>query len=233
MRIQGAVAAVVIAVLIAGAEGLGSAATVAIVGDSGTVCGILAGTERRSIQCARVGRPAFSILPNFSFDSVSGGSEFLCGLKSGGHSFFCWSADDPSSDSLTAKRVYNGAVVLTDLSVGKDQVCAFERNTTRIRWWRGHGTFPTTVDGDFRSLTSGRGFSCGIGSNDLVQCWGSRGSVIQSAFQNLTIMSIVAGDSHVCGISIAGLLFCKGSNSSGQLIPSSGVPFQFSDLALG
>ncbi|KAK8970905.1 putative serine/threonine-protein kinase-like protein CCR3 [Platanthera guangdongensis] len=47
------------------------------------------------------------------------------------------------------------------------------------------------------------------------------------------MMSIVAGDSHVCGITISGFLICRGSNSSGQLNAPSGSAFEFSGLALG
>ncbi|KAG0453523.1 hypothetical protein HPP92_024827 [Vanilla planifolia] len=225
--------ALVTAFLIARTNGLGSAATVAIISSSGTVCGILAGGERRSIQCTRVQQPAFSVLPDSSFNSLSGGRNFFCGLSSGRRGFFCWNAGDPSSTILSAKRVYNGSVALAELSLGDDQICAFEENTNRIRFWRGDGTFPSTIAGDFRSLTSGRGFSCAIGSDDLVQCWGGRAAVIQTAFRNTPMTSIVAGDSHVCGITDSGFLVCEGSNNAGQLNVPSAEPFQISDIALG
>ncbi|KAL0923022.1 hypothetical protein M5K25_007064 [Dendrobium thyrsiflorum] len=226
-------AAVFLIVLVADVEGFGSAATMAVVDSSGTVCGILAGATPQSILCAREGQQAFPVLPSFSFESVSGGRDFFCGLRSGGLSFFCWSATDSSSIFLPAKRVYKGSVALTDLTVGEDQICAFDKNTTEIRWWRGDGTFPLTAPGEYQSLTSGRGFSCGIGNNTIVQCWGGRGSDIQSAFANVSMASIVAGDSHVCGITISGFLICKGSNSSGQLNAPSGGAFEFSGIALG
>ncbi|PKA67090.1 Putative serine/threonine-protein kinase-like protein CCR3 [Apostasia shenzhenica] len=234
MRIQvAAAAAVFLAVLFSAAEGLGSAATIAIVAASGTVCGILAGDELRSIQCAPVARPALSVSPNFSFVSVSGGREFFCGLRYGGLSFFCWNAANSSSVSLPAKRVYKGSASMADLSVGEDQIFAFDQNKTGIRWWRGGSTFPLSVAGEFRSLTSGRGFSCAIGNNSRVLCWGRRRQEIQSAFANETMTNIVAGDSHVCGLSVSGFLICRGSNRSGQSNPPAGDPFQFSGIALG
>ncbi|KAK8921004.1 putative serine/threonine-protein kinase-like protein CCR3 [Platanthera zijinensis] len=227
-------AVVFLAVLMANVEGLGSATTVAIVASSGTVCGVLADFKPQSIQCARVGQSAFPVLPNISFSSVSGGRNFFCGLRSGGLSFFCWTVNNSSSFFLPVKRVYKGSVLLTDLSVGEDQISAFERNTTgKVTWWRNDGTFPESVAGDFVSLTSGRKFSCGIGNSGGVICWGGRGAEIQRAFANISMMSIVAGDSHVCGITISGFLICRGSNSSGQLNAPSGRAFEFSGLALG
>ncbi|XP_020574471.1 putative serine/threonine-protein kinase-like protein CCR3 [Phalaenopsis equestris] len=205
----------------------------AVVDSSGTVCGILAGAKTRGIQCARAGQQAFSVSPNTSYESVSGGRDFFCGLRSGGLSFFCWSATNSSSSFLPAKRVYKGSAAITDLSVGENQICAFEKKNTVIRWWRGDGTFPLAAPGVYQSLTSGRGFSCGIGNTNQVRCWGSRGSYIESTFLNVSMTSIVAGDSHVCGVTISGLLVCRGSNSSGQLNAPSGDAFEFSGLALG
>ncbi|KAK8970904.1 hypothetical protein KSP40_PGU014959 [Platanthera guangdongensis] len=145
-------------------RGLGSATTVAIVASSGTVCGVLADFKPQSIQCARVGQSAFPVLPNISFSSVSGGRNFFCGLRSGGLSFFCWTVNNSSSFFLPVKRVYKGSLALTDLSVGEDQICAFERNITgKVTWWRNDGTFSESVAGDFFSLTSGRSFLAELG----------------------------------------------------------------------
>lgn len=47
------------------------------------------------------------------------------------------------------------------------------------------------------------------------------------------MLSIVAGESHVCGVTKAGNLICKGSNASGQLDVPSHLPFEFSGFALG
>ncbi|XP_072974800.1 putative serine/threonine-protein kinase-like protein CCR3 [Typha angustifolia] len=215
-------------------DALGSAASLAIVRSSGTVCGVSSGPDTQSIHCASAGSPtspAIPLLPNISFVSVSGGRDFLCGLRSGGAAFFCWNS--PSSPSAVAKRVYNGSHDVADLAVGEDQIAAVDLGDSEIRWWRGGGKFPLSISGSYHSLTSGNGFSCAIGSDDTVRCWGPRGDGIQSLFSNLSMATIVAGDSHVCGLDTAGVLLCKGSNESGQSNPPSGPAFEFETLALG
>ncbi|KAI0497388.1 hypothetical protein KFK09_020612 [Dendrobium nobile] len=228
-----AAAAVFLALIVVAAEGLGSAATIAVIQSSGTVCGVLAGDGREKIRCARVGQPVLAIAPKLSFEEISGGRDFFCGLSSGGLRIFCWAIKNFSAGLVSTKRIYNGPFPLADLSVGVNQVCALDKNRTRVLCWRGDGSFPASVAGEYRSLTSGRGFSCGIGIDNRVKCWGGRGTEFQNSFGNITMQSIVAGDSHVCGIGLAGFLICKGSNSSGQLNVPSGGAFEFSGLALG
>ncbi|KAI0497387.1 hypothetical protein KFK09_020611 [Dendrobium nobile] len=228
-----AAAAVFLALIVVAAEGLGSAATIAVIQSSGTVCGVLAGDGREKIRCARVGQPVLAIAPKLSFKEISGGRDFFCGLSSGGLRIFCWAIKNFSAGLVSTKRIYNGPFPLADLSVGVNQVCALDKNRTKVLCWRGDGSFPASVAGEYRSLTSGRGFSCGIGIDNRVKCWGGRGTEFQNSFGNITMQSIVAGDSHVCGIGLTGFLICKGSNSSGQLNVPSGGAFEFSGLALG
>lgn len=47
------------------------------------------------------------------------------------------------------------------------------------------------------------------------------------------MLSLVAGESHACGLATNGYLICKGSNASGQLNAPSLWPFEISGLALG
>jgi hypothetical protein len=59
------------------------------------------------------------------------------------------------------------------------------------------------------------------------------GSEIQRQFGNLSMSSLVAGESHACGLTTTGMLVCKGNNVSGQLdVPFSSAS-EFSGLALG
>ncbi|KAI3993458.1 hypothetical protein MKX01_002471 [Papaver californicum] len=218
-------------------NGYGSSSTLAISYGSQTVCGIVAEESRQRIECfSRNG--SVLIQPNFSYQGISGGKDFFCGLRSGGSSFFCW-------DSVfSSKRVYiNSSVRLRDLSVGEDHVCAIKNDTGFVDCWRGqNGKFPSPVNREkFVSLTSGNGFSCGIlSSNQTIHCWGLRNDIafeIQNSFGNISMLSLNAGDSHVCGFSINGSLICNGNNGSGQLnFPSSlnsSPDLESSSLALG
>ncbi|KAF5453676.1 hypothetical protein F2P56_028562 [Juglans regia] len=217
---------------------LGSGATLAISYDSATVCGIVAFQPRQSIQCYRRGQ-IIPIDPNVSFSSISGGRNFFCGLRSGGYSFLCWFTTEFSTSTFDPQRVYfNDTVLLENLSVGDDQVCATVVRTGSVKCWRGNGAvrLPSASDA-FVSISSGFGFSCGIlRDSHQVRCWG-RNTVLanrtQTEFGNMSMTSIVAGGSHVCGVNSTGFVVCKGNNDSGQLNIPSNRPWEFSTLALG
>ncbi|KAK9002609.1 hypothetical protein V6N11_025279 [Hibiscus sabdariffa] len=219
---------------------LGSAPTVAVTFGTGTICGIIAGEPTQRIQCYQNGLNV-SVSPNVSFEAISGGRTFFCGLRSGGFSIHCWETQTlVNSSSFRPKRIYsNYNVSLTDLAVGDDHVCAREVGSSIARCWRGKGGWPFPSPGvslKFRGITSGSGFSCGILRNDSkVFCWGGNkiGVEIQRQFGNLSMSSLVAGDSHACGLTMTGFLVCKGNNDSGQLDVPRGPAFEFSSLSLG
>ncbi|KAH7838829.1 hypothetical protein Vadar_031691 [Vaccinium darrowii] len=194
-----------------------------------TVCGITAGKPTQSIQCYHNNR-TISISPNVSFESISGGADLLCGLRTGGFSLVCW-----DTTTFLPKRIYySRAHPLTDLTVGSSQICAIRVNSGGAQCWR----FPSAdLALRFRAITSGAGFSCGILRNSSkVTCWGGRseiGAEIQRQFGHLTVLSLVAGESHACGLTTNGYLICEGSNASGQLDVPFHSAFEFSSLALG
>ncbi|KAM7258258.1 hypothetical protein ACFE04_013999 [Oxalis oulophora] len=217
-------------------NGLGSSSTAAIAYSTRTVCGIVAGHSTQRIICYNDGK-TISLLPNISFEAISGGDTFFCGLKSGGFAIFCWETNEVM---FQPKRIhYNATIRLADLAVGDNQVCAREFNSGIVKCWRGVGSqFPSPDSGfRFRSITSGKGFSCGIlRNNSSVVCWGSNDDMaaeIQGLFKHLTIATLVAGESHVCGLTKSGSVVCKGNNDAGQ----SNVPLSsssdFSSFALG
>ncbi|XP_042480522.1 putative serine/threonine-protein kinase-like protein CCR3 [Macadamia integrifolia] len=212
--------------------GLGSASTLSISYGSGTVCGILAGNSTQRIQCYRGGQTIL-IYPDVSFQVISGGRNFFCGLSWDGSILLCWDT------SFEAKRVYyNSSVRLRDVTVGDDQVCAVTVETQVAICWRGIGNrFPSPMNQQFQAITSGIGFSCGIlSSNSKVLCWGidnETAQEIQNQFGNISMDSLVAGGSHACGLNIDGFIICKGRNDSGQLEVPENSSFYFSELALG
>lgn len=216
-------------------NGLGLASTTAITYGTATVCGILADHQTQFIQCYRNNRTIL-VQPNVSFEAISGGRTFFCGLRSGGFSLLCW---DTSSVSFNPRRIYQSDdVALTDLTVGDSQICAREVNSSIVRCWRGGALFQLPGEAlKVKTITSGSGFTCGIlihGSRVL--CWGSNdvGAEIQKGFENMSMSSLIAGESHACGLSQIGTLVCKGNNDSGQLnVPYGASAFEFSGLALG
>ncbi|KAJ7963979.1 GPCR kinase [Quillaja saponaria] len=215
---------------------LGSGTTLAVSYSSATVCGVVAEEPTQRIQCYRRGE-LIAVDPNISFSSISGGRNSFCGLRSGGYSLLCW--DTVLSDnSFTRKRLYyNDTVLLENLAVGDDQVCATIVGAETVKCWRGNDSFQLPSGSDkFVTISSGPGFSCGILKNtSRVRCWGSSSiaNQIQNEFGNMSMETVVAGGSHVCGLNITGFLVCKGSNSSGQLNAPSGVAMEYHGLALG
>ncbi|KAG9453433.1 hypothetical protein H6P81_006337 [Aristolochia fimbriata] len=218
-----------VSVIVGVADGLGSGSTIAVVSATGAVCGILAGKTPQSVSCV-VGGAVVPLAPNISFESIAGGRNSLCGLVSGGVYLVCWESD------FRWRRIYDGPAPLTGLSVGDDQVCAVENATGTLRCWRGGEEFRQVDPLRLASVTSGRQFSCGILANDSrVACWGTRSVAarLQADFANISMSTLVAGDSHLCGLDLSGSLICKGNNASGQLnSPSAQTPFEFSSLAL-
>lgn len=223
-------------------KSLGTASTIAITYSTPTACGIVAGEPTQRVQCYQNGQ-AISLQPNISFEAISGGLNFLCGLRSGGLAVLCWETAAISHfSSLQPKRIYySNTVRLTDLTVGDVQVCAREVNSGMVKCWRGVGrgksSFPSPgVALKFSTITSGSGFTCGIlMNNSRVHCWGNSdvGTEIERQFGNLTMLNLVAGESHACGLARSGVLVCKGSNGSGQLDAPFNSAFEFSALALG
>ncbi|KAF5446719.1 hypothetical protein F2P56_032322 [Juglans regia] len=220
--------------------GLGTASTTAVAYGTTTVCGIVAAEPTQRIQCYQNGQ-IISVQPSISFETISGGGSFFCGLRSGGLSLLCWDTSS-SNYSFKPKRIYNSdKVELTDLTVGDAQVCAREVNSGMVKCWRGSndGSSKFPPHGEalrFRAITSGSGFSCGIlKNNSRVLCWGNGylGYEIQVQFANLSMSSLVAGESHACGLTTTGRLVCKGHNDSNQLNVPFSSAYQFSILALG
>ncbi|KAK7300526.1 hypothetical protein RJT34_11372 [Clitoria ternatea] len=211
---------------------IGSASTLAVT-DAAAVCGVVASESNRRIACFRDGR-VITVVPNVSFSSISGGRSYFCGLRSGNYSLLCWD----TLFGFQSRRLYNnGTVLFENLAVGDTQVCATVVGTGTASCWRTNKTFklPSGYE-QFASISSGSGFSCGIlKRSSLVRCWGvdSVAGSIESAFGNMSMVSIVAGDSHVCGLNSTGFLVCGGSNDFGQLDVPKGGALEFSGLALG
>ncbi|XP_027184191.1 putative serine/threonine-protein kinase-like protein CCR3 [Coffea eugenioides] len=214
-----------------GVTSLGSGSTIAVSytsGSTNTVCGIIASKLTQRIQCYK-NCQTISIQPEISYESISGGLGYFCGLQSGGLSIICW-----DTMSFRAKRIYYSKDNrLKGLSVGNYQVCALQFTTGAALCWR----FPSSEEGTkFRAITSGEGFSCGILKNaGRVHCWGRSeiGAEIEIQFKSLPMLNLIAGESHACGVTKAGTLICKGSNIGGQLNVPSHYAFEFSSLALG
>lgn len=150
----------------------------------------------------------------------------------------CWDNLVSENSSFVGKRLYfNSTVVLENLSVGGDQICATVVGTGDLKCWRGNDAFNWSSGSDrFVSISSGSSFSCGILKGSFrVRCWGnaSVANQVENGFGNMSMASIAAGDSHVCGLNVTGFLVCNGNNNSGQSNAPLGSAMEFSGLSLG
>ncbi|XP_044461140.1 putative serine/threonine-protein kinase-like protein CCR3 [Mangifera indica] len=217
---------------------IGSGSTIAVSYGSATVCAVVASQPTKRILCYNYGSlTTIRVEPNTSYYYISAGRNFFCAIRSNGFSLLCW--DTTGYSSFVSKRIYyNHDVLLNNLAIGDDHVCATTTNGEVI-CWRGSvnnncDNFPSQQE-KFGEITSGFGFSCGILMNtSRVRCWGSNSIAkqIEHEFTNNSMLSIVAGASHVCGIDWNRSVICHGNNKTGQLsvpLHSSG----YSSLALG
>ncbi|XP_057441792.1 putative serine/threonine-protein kinase-like protein CCR3 [Lotus japonicus] len=217
----------------------GSGTTLAVVDSSATVCGVVTGKPERRIECYHRGQ-TIAAEPNVSFSSISGGRSYFCGLRSGNYSLLCWDTAVSDGTSFEVKRLYynnNGTVLFENLAVGDTQVCATVVGVGSVSCWRINEQFNLTSGSErFSSITSGSGFSCGILKSDSrVRCWGNVASArkMENAFKNMSMVSLVSGEFHVCGLNSTGFLVCRGNNSFGQIDVPHGGSFEYSGLALG
>lgn len=120
--------------------------------------------------------------------------------------------------------------------MGDDQICATVVGTGTPKCWRGRDTVSLASESEqFVSISAGSDFFCGILKNSSrVRCWGNNSiaSEIENKFGNMSMTSITAGGSHVCGLNITGYLVCEGKNDSGQLNAPKGF-MEYSGLSLG
>ncbi len=156
------------------------------------------------------------VLTPLAFAALAAGGSHTCGIAFNGPSS-CWGLNE-------AGQLGNGALGQFTIPGGPPK------------------TEPVTIVGgqDYVALSAGFSHTCGIASNALAFCWGNgysgqlgtgkkaefnsdvggpiyQESAPQAVLGGLTFSGIVAGGSHTCAITAAGLAYCWGSNTYGQL----------------
>ena len=97
----------------------------------------------------------------------------------------------------------------------------------------GAAPFTVTVEApaaEFTRLAVGNSFACGLDADDLAWCWGSNfyhtlaqdsldwsPTPLQVGDGSLHFIQLAAGDSHICGRTATGEVWCWGARFSGQL----------------
>jgi alpha-tubulin suppressor-like RCC1 family protein len=162
-----------------------------------------------------------AVTGGLTFTAVSAGGDHTCGVATGGAAY-CWGLNlygELGTGSVTGPQQCSGLYACS--------------------------TTPVAVSGGltFSSVSAGEQHSCGVTTAGQAYCWGlnafgqlGNGSTTDSSSPvavsgGLTFVSVSAGlgnAPHSCGLTTGGVIYCWGSNYSGQLgnggNVSSGVP---------
>ncbi len=163
---------------------------------------ICALTPSLTIECYG---PSALVAPGSSFQQVSRGDGFACGLMLDGRAS-CWG----SGFGTTGTNFYRG------IAGGFDHVCTLLSDNL-VECWGASSTgyssgFPTGIA--FINLTASDGYTCGVRSdNGLVQCWGNNAP---SGIPATSFAFISAAPDYVCGIQTDGIAKCWGTLPGGE-----------------
>jgi alpha-tubulin suppressor-like RCC1 family protein len=143
--------------------------------------------------------------PNLS-TVVAGGNGFTCGLTTTG-SALCWGARADGVSMPTPLPVpVKGDHQFTMLDIGggsgPSHVCGLTTSGAAYCW--GNVDYGQLGDGNFDNLAD-----CGSG-------WSCKWTPVRVQ-GNHTFKSLAAGESHTCGLTTSGSVYCWGYNDNGQL----------------
>lgn len=169
--------------------------------------------------------------------SVVGGEDYSCALtESGGVK--CWGGnqygqlgDGSTDDRAVPVDVVDLATGVTAIAAGVDHTCALMRAGGVRCWGSNHAgelgdgstddrTIPVDVAGlagRVVAITAGYEYTCALLDGGAVQCWGSGDTGSQVDVAGLAAGTVADADSHTCGITSSGGVWCRGYNSNGEL----------------
>jgi alpha-tubulin suppressor-like RCC1 family protein len=177
-----------------------SDAAVAAISSTGLVSALSVGTALIQAICGGISaEDTVTVVPvpsGLVFASVSTGYWFTCGLTTGGAAY-CWGrneegglGDGTTVNSLTPVAV-GGGLTFAALSVGLLYACGVTPVGAVYCW--------------------GRNFEGELGTYTGQICNGSECSTIPYALSGgLTFATVSAGETHVCGVTTAGVAYCWG-----------------------
>ncbi len=151
------------------------------------------------------------VIGELTFMGIGAGNMHACGVVSGGR-VFCWG--DDAFGQLGDTGIVNSTSPVPAESAG-------------------------VVMSSFTFVTTGAAHTCALKAGGAAYCWGANvvgelgiGSVDNNVHTTpvqvaggLSFVSLTAGTAHTCGLTAAGVAYCWGDNSAGELgIGSAGNP---------
>lgn len=159
---------------------------------------------------------------------VALGSDFLCGLQSGGE-LFC--ADvTPLGESLDVGQTNPPDGSFVQVSAGSYHACARGAEGEVACWgWDLYGQ-SSSPDGRFQTVDAGGYLSCGLDLEGAAACWGGYNAGTTPAPEG-TFSAISAGAYSACGVRSDGSLACWAPEGIEITDPPSGT--NFVDVSVG
>ncbi len=156
------------------------------------------------------------------FAEVTSGLVRACGLTPEGE-IRCFSSAGNSPWVPSDER-------FATFSLGVDHGCGvLQEDSTLSCWGVGQHGETDPPDGQYRELSCGHDFCCGIRQDDRLWCWG-RNDLSQLQPPILEASEVDAGADHACALSLDGYAYCWGDDSDGQgLAP----PVRFGAISAG
>jgi hypothetical protein len=113
-------------------------------------------------------------LSNMLFDSITAGSDFMCGIRDTGAAY-CWGNNAPAAKPGTYYA----------LAAGQDHVCGIKADRSLDCWTRANDGTDSPPAGTYQWIASGTSFSCAIvqggNFNGRGWCWGT-GNIPENNF---------------------------------------------------
>jgi len=156
-----------------------------------------------------------NVPPGYSFESLTGGAYFFCGLERAAHDIVCW---EPRYQG-EGVQIKSGPFVAVD--TGRFFACGLRTDGSVSCWPAsippGLGGSDTSgmlspPPGPFVELSVGEFHGCGRRADGQVDCWGSNSYGQSTPPAGVSFTHVSAGSNHTCGVLPDGNAICWGGS---------------------
>lgn len=144
-----------------------------------------------------------------SFTALAAGTRYTCALTQGGRTY-CW-----GDGYGTVPLAISGGLRFSALAAGPDHTCGLTNSGAAYCW--GYNGAGQLGDGSTTSRSTPVAVSGGLSFSTLAAGGGFSFDCSAAGCSAPTNPSVSIGGDHSCGLTGAGVAYCWGDNSSGQL----------------
>ena len=186
-----------------------------------------------TVQCWGANTSGQAIAPDGTFKSVAVGSSHSCGVRTD-QTLACWGSNH--SDGIYSGQAAPPAGTFRSVAVGTYHSCGVRTDDTVECWGANVGTTCSGAEtgnfrcraerdgrteapgGTFKSVVAGWRHSCGLRSDDTIDCWGLDKDRIVDAPRG-TFKTIEARHQFTCGLRTNDTLACWGGRTHPRQVP--------------